>query len=244
MSWSVSAGLSTPCTDSLIKTVLGYLAASIRGPCIYNCINRLTLCLISWRTQHATHSAAGSSPSVIHSNLFTNHNRKRKVLARRAVILTRRHDPCAKMSGPPFLNWTVGHSAVFSQVASSSACHGVLGSCLPKNNHLELGREDRSSDTNWDAENLHTSPEKGALTCSLWLDDAATCAKCVTSSIIYSTPGWLTTFLFSCFLSFIFALWKAIIVLVRDCFYSPAVNHSSLCRLKCFWSKNNNTSRY
>lgn len=132
MSWSVSAGFSTPCSDSLIKTVLGYLAASIRGPCIYNCINRLTLCLISWRTQHATHSAAGSSPSVIHSNLFTNHNRKRKVLARRAVILTRRRDPCAKMSGPPFLNWTVGHSAVFSQVASSSACHGVLGSCLPK----------------------------------------------------------------------------------------------------------------
>ena len=92
MSWSISAGFSTACSDSLIKTVLAYLAASICGPCIYNCINRLTLCLISWRTQHTTHSAAGSS--VIHFIVFTKHDRKRKVLARRAAILTRRHlDP-------------------------------------------------------------------------------------------------------------------------------------------------------
>lgn len=41
------AGFSKPNSDSLIKTVLGYLAASIHSPCIYNCLNRLTLCLIS-----------------------------------------------------------------------------------------------------------------------------------------------------------------------------------------------------
>lgn len=42
--------------------LLGNLAASIHSPCIYNCANRLTLCPISWRTQDATHIAAGSSP--------------------------------------------------------------------------------------------------------------------------------------------------------------------------------------
>lgn len=42
MSKSISTRFSTPHSDSLIKTVLGNLAASIHSPCIYNCTNRLT----------------------------------------------------------------------------------------------------------------------------------------------------------------------------------------------------------
>lgn len=61
MSLSIYGGFSTPHCESKIKTVLGNLAASIHSLYIYNSTNRLNLSLISWRTLHATHIAAGSS---------------------------------------------------------------------------------------------------------------------------------------------------------------------------------------
>lgn len=48
----------TPTVKSKQSLVIWLLPFTV--PCIYNCANRLTLCLISWRTQHATHIAAGS----------------------------------------------------------------------------------------------------------------------------------------------------------------------------------------
>lgn len=50
----------TPTVKSKQSLVIWLLPVVV--PCIYNCANILPLCLISWRTQHATHIAAGSSP--------------------------------------------------------------------------------------------------------------------------------------------------------------------------------------
>lgn len=127
MSWSISAGFSTLCSGSLIKTVLGYLAASIRGPCIYNCINRLTLCLISWRTQHATHSAAGSSPTSACLQTITERGRcSRSAPSSWPTAVTPAQKDVRPESTSPKLDHMQAQHQPFSQRRSSNgACQRV-----------------------------------------------------------------------------------------------------------------------
>lgn len=154
MSWSISAGFSTPRSDSLIKTVLGYLAASVRGPCIYNCINRLTLCLISWRTQRChTQSCRKQPQSNTLQVVYTTEQKEEG--AREA----RRHlDPppwplCKWMSGPSprSLNCSAvdfNISCLLLPACVSAPCRHFphvtwrVRKLRSKNNHLELERED------------------------------------------------------------------------------------------------------
>lgn len=81
----------TPTVKSKQSLVIWLLPVIV--PCIYNCANTLTLCLISWRTCH-THSSR-KQPIVIHLKLFTLHYRERKVLERHIIILTHDPNPCA-----------------------------------------------------------------------------------------------------------------------------------------------------
>lgn len=150
---------------------------------------------------------------------------------------------------PPFPNLDhrqLQNQSFSNRRSSNGACQrSVLGSCKKKKQKKQqssrtwTGRSQQRHNSG--SENVHTAPEKGVLTCSLWLDEAATCAKCAAASIYTRLVPNVSFYL----LFVIFALRKAIKVLMRGCLYSPVVNRCYFLQIKVlFWSKNNNTCRY